>query len=228
MIEIHFAVGNIATYFRLGSGSPTAQTKTSSDQNNSTLIDLVKDLDQLNTLTKSGDESVILKLDNGKSYKGGEITKEILKLEENYDYNQVYKFLKRMLSVCLLLLQDPNKYDQRYDTFLADILDNERHLPNMTILSWNYDAQLEFAYAQYARNGRYILDLWDEINVYNKTCPTNYDSSKPFALIKINGTAFFRNHQFPTNQYKAAYEVEDEVYETMQKEFDDQIGRILK
>ncbi|MCQ2819297.1 MAG: hypothetical protein MJ252_18695 [archaeon] len=45
----------------------TFQSKASTDPSNASLIELVKDLDQLNTLTKCADESVTLKLDNGKT-----------------------------------------------------------------------------------------------------------------------------------------------------------------
>lgn len=65
----------------------------------------------------------------------------------------------------------------------------------MTILSWNYDAHFEMAYAGYAVNGRYIPTQWKELNVFNKTFPTDYNSSNEFSIIKLNGTAFFTDNR---------------------------------
>lgn len=127
------------------------------------------------------------------------------------DYNQPYKYCKRLLAIFLLLIQDRDRYDLRYDTFITEVFNEKHEQPKLTILSWNYDAQFEFAWAKYARS-RYILDIWDEINVYNKTCGTNYDGSKPFALVKLNGTAFFRDHMRETSEYKARYTVPDFFY----------------
>ena len=127
------------------------------------------------------------------------------------DNNQPYKYCKRLLAIFLLLIQDRDKYDLRYDTFITEVFNEKHEQPKLTVLSWNYDAQFEFAWAKYAQR-RYILDMWDEINVYNKTCGTKYDGSKPFSLVKLNGTAFFRDHMRETSDYKARYKVPDFFY----------------
>lgn len=140
--------------------------------------------------------------------------KQLLLLHEsNAQYGQdngdVYRHLKRLLSVFLLMVQYENGYDKRYEWFLSEIMDVNNTLPELTVLSWNYDAQFELAYAQYAEKGRYILQLWDAINVYNKTCNTNYNPDAPFALVKLNGTAFFLDHHRETKEFKAHYIVPD-------------------
>lgn len=127
------------------------------------------------------------------------------------DYNNPYKFCKRILSIFLLMIQDKDNYDKRYDTFIEEIYNITKEPPCLTILSWNYDAQFELAYAKYAKS-KYILDLWDEINVYNKTCGTKYDKTKPFSLVKLNGTAFFRDHLREDTNYKSMYKVPDVFY----------------
>ncbi len=112
-----------------------------------------------------------------------------------------YEDLKRILSVALLMLQSHQKRDLRYDGFIASIIDDHGQLPPMTILSWNYDAQFELAYSGYSED-RYIPNLWKELNVLNKTYPTEFDVKKAFAMIKLNGTAFFsdRKHLTKVNE----------------------------
>ncbi len=102
-----------------------------------------------------------------------------------------YNTLKRLLSAAFLLLQDENIRDLRYDGFIASLINEQREFPPMTILSWNYDIQFEMAYSGYYKVDRYIPSLWKELNVLNKTFYTEYDETKPFAIIKINGTALF-------------------------------------
>ena len=85
----------------------------------------------------------------------------------------------------------------RYDGFIASLIDEKRQLPKMTILSWNYDAQFEMAYSGYYLTERYIPTLWKELNVLNKTYYTEYDGTKDFAIIKLNGTAFFTDEDSP-------------------------------
>lgn len=108
-----------------------------------------------------------------------------------------YEDLKRILSVALLMLQSHQKRDLRYDGFIASVIKDNKQLPPMTILSWNYDAQFELAYSGYSED-RYIPNLWKELNVLNKTYPTEFDVGKAFAMIKLNGTAFFSDRNHPT------------------------------
>ena len=102
-----------------------------------------------------------------------------------------YNALKRLLSVAFLLLQEESKRDLRYDGFIASLINAKREFPPMTILSWNYDIQFEMAYSGYYKTERYIPTLWKELNVLNKTYLTEYDNTKDFAIIKMNGTALF-------------------------------------
>lgn len=104
-----------------------------------------------------------------------------------------YEDLKRMLTAALLMMQSEKNKDLRYDGFIASLIDSRLNFPPMTILSWNYDVQLELAYSGYSLDGRYLPTFWDELNVYNKTYLTDFDVNKPFAMIKLNGTACFTN-----------------------------------
>ena len=105
-----------------------------------------------------------------------------------------YDDLKRYISAALLMMQSEKKRDLRYDGFIASLIDEQRNFPPMTILSWNYDVQFEMAYSGYYTTERYIPTLWGDLNVFNKMYPTEFDANKPFAMIKLNGTALFTDN----------------------------------
>ena len=112
-----------------------------------------------------------------------------------------YDDLKRYLAVALLMFQDHKRRDLRYDAFLASIIDDYGNLPPMTILSWNYDAQFELAYSGYSTEDRYITYLWKKLNVLNKTYASDFDPNADFAMIKLNGTAFFSDMRYKDEVY---------------------------
>ena len=120
------------------------------------------------------------------------VTQRPLKLSDTAEPLS-YDYLKQLLSVALLMMQNETKRDLRYDGFIASLIKRDRSFPPMTILSWNYDVQFEMAYSGYYREERYIPSLWKELNVYNKMYPTDFDVQAPFAMIKLNGTALFKN-----------------------------------
>jgi len=109
-----------------------------------------------------------------------------------------YDDLKRYISAVLLMMQSEEKRDLRYDGFIASLIDEKRNFPPMTILSWNYDVQFELAYSGYYTSERYIPTLWMDLNVFNKMYPTEFDANKPFAMIKLNGTALFTDNTIGT------------------------------
>lgn len=112
-----------------------------------------------------------------------------------------YEDLKRYLALALLMLQNHKSRDLRYDAFLASVIDDYGKLPPMTILSWNYDAQFELAYSGYSTESRYIPFLWRKLNVLNKTYASNFNPNADFAMIKLNGTAFFTDMRFRDEIY---------------------------
>lgn len=116
-----------------------------------------------------------------------------------------YDDIKRLLSIFLLLHQCKVKRDQRYDGFIASVINEKKEFPPMTILSWNYDAQFELAYAGYS-DYKYIREIWKSLNVYNKTYPLPYDESKGFAFIKLNGTAFFTSNKRNVERDSTSYQ----------------------
>lgn len=75
------------------------------------------------------------------------------------------------------------KPDSRYDTFLANILDNKLNIPdNINIISWNYDSQFEIAYREYSQD--------KQLPIASKMAWSQNDKPK---ILKVNGTAAFEN-----------------------------------
>lgn len=127
-----------------------------------------------------------------------------------------YERLKKVLSVFLLLAQKNKNHDLRYDGFIASLIDDEKRFPPINILSWNYDAQFEMAYADYASNGKYILNQWEELNVMNKTIEAWEENKKSYiSIIKLNGTAFFVKKMDIIDPFYGGYEGDDSFYENM-------------
>lgn len=89
--------------------------------------------------------------------------------------------LERLLSFYFILEQVMCQPDRRYDTFLANILQNRRQFPsNIKVLSWNYDSQFEIAYDEY--DSEHVLNIGSKQS-------TKYQK---FDILKINGSASFR------------------------------------
>lgn len=105
--------------------------------------------------------------------------------------SEEYERIKRTLTLFLLLHQINTPRDLRYDGFIASLLDQNGNFPNIDILTWNYDSQFEIAYADYSKRGKYISDLWNELNVINKTVETGKAYGTGFSITKLNGTALF-------------------------------------
>lgn len=94
--------------------------------------------------------------------------------------------LKSLLCAFFLWEQLENKCDGRYDTFLANVLDNETlNLPEeISIISWNYDSQIELAFSSYSQNVR--------LAVFEKNTVGKWPSlAKTGRVFKVNGSATY-------------------------------------
>ena len=90
--------------------------------------------------------------------------------------------MERLLTMYFVLEQVLNKPDTRYDTFLANILQDRRQFPeNIKVLSWNYDSQFEIAYDEY--------DKKNKLNVGSKLS----SEYQRFDILKLNGSATFQH-----------------------------------
>ena len=92
-----------------------------------------------------------------------------------------FEHLERMLTWYFMIEQAMCEPDSRYDTFLANIIEDLNRFPShIKVLSWNYDSQFEIAYDEY-RSGRLL-------NIGSKQSK-NYQE---YDILKINGSATFK------------------------------------
>jgi len=107
-----------------------------------------------------------------------------------YLTGRIHEFqkLKSVLCAFFVWTQLEYKPDGRYDTFLANVLEEGRlSLPkDISIISWNYDGQMETAYKAYNPSGRLVIF---EKNIQGEwpQMPNNG------VVIKINGSATFED-----------------------------------
>jgi len=98
--------------------------------------------------------------------------------------------LKNILDSFLTAIQITNRLDKRYDLFLATILNNSNgklNLPqNISIISWNYDFQLELSLNNFYKKQSFS-ELDNEINLYPNSA--NLINENEFSIFKLNGTA---------------------------------------
>lgn len=97
------------------------------------------------------------------------------------------KKLKYILS-CFFLYEQTLKFDKRYDSFFASILENLSEIPsNLKIVSWNYDSQIEIAHSNFTNSS--IEKTRATLNVISKgNKVVNGSSSGKFTVFKVNGT----------------------------------------
>lgn len=93
--------------------------------------------------------------------------------------------MERLLTMYFMLEQVLHKPDSRYDTFLANVLQDRRKFPNeIKVLSWNYDSQFELAYDEYDQENR--LSIGSKLSAIYK----------PFDILKLNGSATFKKAEY--------------------------------
>jgi len=104
---------------------------------------------------------------------------------------QELKKLKVVLSIYFILEQASSRYDKRYDSFFASILDKDivDFPSNIRIISWNYDYQFEQAFSEYTDSTE-IIDNQRKLNVVSKFTYKQLKTDR-FAIFKINGTTNF-------------------------------------
>ncbi len=138
-------------------------------------------------------------------------------------WNKEYEYIKRIIS-CLLTYRRLTittlsdnfsneittfdnkqrmafKLDPRYDSLLASILTPKLRLPeNISIISWNYDLQLEQAFSFYEGQSD-LIEVGKKLNI-------GYETHEESSIIKLNGTAWFN----PAGSIQAFYEYNTESH----------------
>jgi len=104
------------------------------------------------------------------------------------------KKLKVTLSAYLISEQQKNPVDFRYDSFFASIceFDDDNHIclpPNLRILTWNYDTQLEKAFYGFCEDKELVLKKItynrDQIRRINGCCGHEYPNANENYLSSI-------------------------------------------
>jgi len=113
------------------------------------------------------------------------------KLSITGNSNDLYK-LKNVLSAFLSIEQYLKKIDFRYDAFLASMLNNPHSMPeHISILSWNYDTQIETAFQFYCNQSN-VINAQSALGVYQKSDYNRRGAgfSQGFGVFKVNGSSF--------------------------------------
>ena len=106
------------------------------------------------------------------------------------DWRELHR-LKRALSSFFVLIQSHQKRDLRYDGFIASIIQDDGSLPNnISVLSWNYDYQMEYVLQDFSPITADILDIWRNQGITCKGFGSFIDNTR-FNCVKLNGTAMF-------------------------------------
>lgn len=102
--------------------------------------------------------------------------------------NEELERLKALLCAFFLWEQLEHRPDGRYDTFLANVLDSTTlNIPeDISIISWNYDSQIELAFKSYRLNTGLLI--FEKNNVGSWPILT-----KNGRIFKVNGSATFAN-----------------------------------
>lgn len=114
-----------------------------------------------------------------------------LYLTQNF---HTFNKLKEVLCAFFVWEQLEHKPDNRYDTFLANVLEaGTLELPSeISIISWNYDSQIEMAYKAY----RYASSL----PVFEKNIEGEWSVLPKYGKVfKVNGSATFANKSIVTS-----------------------------
>lgn len=106
-----------------------------------------------------------------------------------------YCRLKRAFTIYLMWEQMNNPPDIRYDSFFAAILgDKYDDFPkDVSIISWNYDCQLELAYHEYCKLDS-ISEISIKLGVKDKVLGIKRDDSAGFRIMKLNGCALIEDN----------------------------------
>ena len=94
--------------------------------------------------------------------------------------------LKTLLCAFFLWEQLEHKPDGRYDTFLSNVLDGETlNIPEgISIISWNYDSQMELAFSSYRLNTGLAVFEKNTVGAWPML-------TKEGRIFKVNGSATF-------------------------------------
>ena len=108
-----------------------------------------------------------------------------------------YCRLKRAFTIFLMWEQMNKQPDIRYDSFFAAILGDiyDDFPKEVSIVSWNYDCQLELAYREYCRIDS-ISGIAKKLGVKDKELGIKSDDSAGLKIMKLNGCALIEDNHY--------------------------------
>ncbi|MFO0452138.1 MAG: hypothetical protein ACK52I_26385 [Pseudomonadota bacterium] len=100
--------------------------------------------------------------------------------------------LKQKLVLYFSLLEVAGGVDNRYENFFAGISHYGVMPQNMSILSWNYDLQIETAMSRFLKSSSFV-DIRKSLGFVDFSNASSFAPNE-FNLVKLNGSACFHIH----------------------------------
>lgn len=120
--------------------------------------------------------------------------------------NEELNRLKQALAIFFTLIQSREKRDMRYDSFMEAVVDERGMLnSNISILTWNYDKQCEYAFHEYELSKTSSSHQYMYSRIACKGYTSQYIDYSDSNLVKLNGMAAFKpirdNYLFEEDDY---------------------------
>lgn len=101
--------------------------------------------------------------------------------------------LKRALAIFFSLIQKREKRDMRYDSFMQAVVDKRGMMDSrISILTWNYDRQCEYAFHEYENTPTSASHQYKYSRIACKGYSDQYIDYNDSNLVKLNGMASFK------------------------------------
>lgn len=101
--------------------------------------------------------------------------------------------LKRALAIFFTLIQSREKRDMRYDSFMEAVVDDRGMMNSqISILTWNYDKQCEYAFHEYELSKTSSSHQFMYARIACKGYTSRYLDYSDSNLVKLNGMAAFK------------------------------------
>lgn len=115
------------------------------------------------------------------------LAKQLFLQENHTEFDR----LKRILSAFFIMMQVIYPADKRYDAFLANVLTypGKRIPDDITILTWNYDSQIEIAYREYNLTVSPSEDFWRNVRKQLGITESHDFETANGKIYKLNGSA---------------------------------------
>ncbi|MDE7159910.1 MAG: hypothetical protein K2O24_03560 [Muribaculaceae bacterium] len=137
------------------------------------------------------------------------LAKQLFLQENHTEFDR----LKRILSAFFIMMQVIYPADKRYDAFLANVLTYPaKRIPDdITILTWNYDSQIEIAYREYNPTTNPSEDFWRNVRKQLGITESHDFETSNGKIYKLNGSAML--------EYYGSFTRIGNPYVTDKKEF---------